>query len=119
MNAKAGRGEYTTSTVKRWGMSVNDILNYVEPEIAALLDKAGTRVHILRAELFSNVENFLNNLDIGNGDRLVVVTSVHNISMLPIITRIIMTRGAIVRTFISHKLPASMFVIGVASRLNL
>ena len=119
MNTKAGRGEYMTSAVKRWGMSVNDILNYVEPEIAAILDKAGVRVHILRAELFSNMENFLNNLDIRNGEKLVVVTSVHNVSILPIITRIMMTRGVIVRTFISYKLPASMFIIGVVSGLNL
>ena len=119
MNTKAGRGEYMTSAVKRWSMSVNEILNYVEPEIAAILDKAGVRVHILRAELFSNMENFLNNLDIRNGEKLVVVTSVHNVSILPIITKIMMTRGIIVRTFISHKLPASMFIIGVVSGLNL
>ena len=118
MNTEAGRREYATSTVKQWSTSLSDLLNYVEPEIAAILDKAGARAHILRAELFSNVENFLNYLNIGSGDEVIVVVSVHDASMLPTITRTIMTKGAIVRTFISYKLPALTFIIGIIRGLN-
>ena len=119
MNTEAEKREYAISTVKPWSTSVNDILNYVEPEIATILDKAGARVHILRAELFSNVENFLNYLNMGSGDEVIVVTSVRDASMLPTITRTVMAKGAIVRTFISYKLPASTFVIGIVKGLNL
>ena len=119
MNTEAERREYAVSTVKQWSASVNNLLTYVEPEIAAILDKTGARAHILRAELFNNVENFLNYLNVGSGDEVIIVTSVRDVSMLPAITRTIMTKGAIVRTFISYKLPASTFVIGIARGLNL
>ena len=119
MNTEVERREYAISTVKQWSTSVNDLLNYVEPEIAAILDKAGARAHILRAELFSNVENFLNYLNIGSGDEVIIVTSARDASMLPTITRTIMTKGAIVRTLISYKLPASTFVIGIVRGVNL
>ena len=119
MNTEAVGREYATSTVKQWSTSLNDILNYVEPEIAARLDKAGARAHILRTELFTNIENFLNYLNIGSGDEVIVVTSVRDTSMLPTITRTIMTKGVIVRMFISYKLPASTFVIGIVKGLNL
>ena len=119
MNTEAEKREYAISTVKQWSTSVNELLNYVEPEIATILDKAGARAHILRAELFSNVENFLNYLDIGSGDEVLVVTSVRDASMLATITRTVKAKGAIVRTFISYKLPPSTFVIGIVRGLNL
>ena len=118
LNTEAKGREDVTSATKQRSISVSDIINYVEPEIAAILDKTGAKVHILRAELFSNVENFLRYLSIGNGDEVVIITSVHDASVLPAITRAIMAKGAVVRTFISYKLPASTFVLGIAKRLS-
>ena len=119
MNTEAVGREYTTSAAKPWSTSVIDLLNYVEPQIAAILDRAGARAHVLRTELFSNVENFLNYLNIGSGDRVIVVTSVRDAPLLHTITRTIMTKGAIARTFISYKLPASTFIIGIVRELNI
>ena len=119
MNAEVRGREDTTSAAKQRSISISGIINYVEPEVAAILDKSGAKVHILRAELFSNIENFLRYLSIGNGDEVIVVTSVHDTSVLPAITRAIMTKGAVVRTFVSYKLPESTFVLGIVKALSL
>lgn len=118
LNTEIRGREDVTSVTKQRSKSAIDIVNYVEPEVAAILDKTGAKVHILRAELFSNVENFLQYLNIGNGDEVIIITSVHDASVLPTIARAIMAKGAIVRTFISYKLPASTFVLGIAKRLS-
>ena len=107
-----------TDVAKSRTVSVTNLLEYLEPKIAAILDNTGAKIHILRAELFSDIESFLNHLDIGYGDKTIVVTSVHDASSVPAITRTIMAKGAIVRTFISYKLPASMFVLGIVKRVS-
>lgn len=118
LNTEVRGREGVASAIKQHSISFSDIINYVEPEIATILDKAGAKVYILRAELFSNVENFLRHLNIGNGDEVFIVTSVHDPSVLPAIKRVLMIKGATVRTFISYKLPASTFILGIVKGLS-
>lgn len=118
MNTEVRGREGVASAIKQHSISFSDIINYVEPEIATILDKAGAKVYILRAELFSNVENFLRHLNKGNGDEVFIVTSVHDPSVLPAIKRVLMIKGATVRTFISYKLPASTFILGIVKGLS-
>lgn len=43
INTEADKREFAISTVKQWRTSLSDILNYVEPEIAAIM--RGVTVH--------------------------------------------------------------------------
>lgn len=107
---------YRANTTNQGTASINDLLKLVEPEIAVAVDKAGARLYIMRLEVFNNIENFLNFLNVGHGDEVTVVVSVNEASVLPRITRTIMSKGATVRRFVSYKLPASTFVLGIVKR---
>ena len=113
LKAEAEGRIYRANAANHGTTSINDLLKLVEPEIAATVDKAGAKVYIMRLEVFNNLESFLNFLSVGHGDEVIVIVSVNDTSALPTITRAVMAKGAIVRRFVSYKLPASTFVLGI------
>ena len=113
LKAEADGRTFRANAAKQGTTSVNDLLKLVEPEIAVSVDKAGARVYIMRLEVFNNIENFLNFLSIGHGDEVILVVSANDTHAFPTITRTIMAKGATVRRFVSYKLPASTFVLGI------
>lgn len=113
LKAEAEGQIYRANVTKQGTTSINDLLKFVEPEIVTAIDKAGAKVYIMRLEVFNNIQNFLNFLSVGHGDEVIVVVSVNDTSALPTITRTVMAKGAIVRRFVSYKLPASTFVLGI------